>query len=330
MTDLHDPAAPPAAEDRPARRRPRAALVVAALLALAVGGGGLAWWLDARAEHAAAVAAATDDVRRDVGERYAAMATATQQSADASASLRLTLQEHLTVSERTDEELTRDREEQERALREAAERLRSHATAPPPDLPDLADEDALAGDLARLGDIGARAEQLADELVAAADASQRWAEALVALRAQADRYVVVVESQPETHDPDRLVDLWQEEREVLADYREAAEAAKQRPGLAPIADAYLAYIASNVRFIDDAVALLRDGDIEAYNSELKETFEGDDPFGFQAAVADATEPALDAGIVAELARLRSTATDLLVELRGAEATVVPSPGPDDA
>lgn len=308
--------------------RRRTAVIVVALVVLAAAGTATAFWLDQRAERAAAVRAANASVEAEIADRHRELEETTRRAADATASLRLTLEEHLTVSDRSDEQLTADRIEQQQALRDLGGQLDELSDRPAPELPEDADEDALSDELDRLGELQDRAGELGGRLTEASDAAESWAAALGELRAQAQRYVETVENQPETHDPDRLRRLWEEEKAVLAEYRAAADSARQVEGLEPLAQAYLDYIDANVAFADEMIALLEQGDIEAYNQRLKETFENsDDPFGFQAAIEQATDEALDMGVVEQLRRLRSDANDLLADVRGALDEVAPSPAP---
>lgn len=306
-------------------RKRRVGASVGLILVALLFAGALAWWLDARAERNAAVAAANDEVRAAIAQRYDEMEVAAANGADAAASLRLTLQEHLTVSDRSDDELAADRTDEQAALRSAGDRLAMLASQPEPELPELADERALADDLDRLEELADRSVQLADRFRTVAVEAGNWADALGELRAQADRYVETVEGQPETHDPEELVQLWEEERAVLADYRRAAEAAEDVEGLRPIAEAYLDYIERNVGFVDEAVGLLQEERIEEYNRRLEDAFGGEDPFGFRSAVAEATQRSLQLGVIRELAEVRTDALDLVVELQEAEADASPSP-----
>lgn len=304
----------------------RTVMVSVALVVLASAGTGTALWIDQRSERQAEVAAANREVRAAIAERQRALRDAAATGSDAAAALRTTLQEHLTVSDRTDEQLALDRAEHQEAMRSAGQRLQEVASRPPPSLPRGADEPALADDLGGLEDLEERAADLGGRLVAAADRAERWAQALADVRAQAQRYVQTVEDQPETHDPDHLRRLWEEERAVLADYRAAAEAAAEVEGLAPLAQAYLDYIDANLGFAGEVIALLEQGDIDAYNRRLRETFEGtDDPFGFQAAIEQGTEASLDQGVFVELRAIRTDATDLVVDLDAALEEVAPTP-----
>lgn len=271
---------------------------------------GVDWYLDRRAEQRARVLAATNEVRDDIIARYEAIETAARSGSEAAASLRLTLQEHLTISERSDEQLATDRDVQRGALVRAGEELQQQSQAPAPEIPELANEGALRDDLDRLTDVQQRAGDLGGRYVAAAGDAQRWSEALDRLRAQANRYVETVQAQPETHDPAQLKALWEEERAVLEEYRAAAEAAVEVPGLKTIAEAYLAYVGSNLTFAGEAMALLDEGELDAYNDKLARTFDVEDPFGFQAAVADATERSFDAGVLGLLGEVREEGTNL--------------------
>lgn len=309
----------------------RSVIIIVALVVLASAGTATAFWMDQRAERRAETAAANREVRSEIAERERAMRDTVGAGADAAASLRLTLEEHLTVSQRTDEELAASRVEAQQALQRAAQQLREIADRPEPEVPPDADEDALAPDLEQLREFDQRATELADRFDTVVDTAGRWSKALEDLRAQAQRYVDTVENQPETHDPDRLRRLWEEEKAVLNEYRAAAEAAAEIEGLAPLAQAYLDYIDANVRFADEMIALLEEGDIDAYNQRLKETFEtGDDPFGFQAAIEEGTDESLDGGVFETLRSVRSDATELLADLDAEITDIAPSPAPSPA
>ncbi|MBW3561584.1 MAG: hypothetical protein KY437_03725 [Actinobacteria bacterium] len=309
----------------------RSVIIIVALVVLASAGTATAFWMDQRAERRAEVAAANREVRSEIADRERALRDTVAAGADAAATLRLTLEEHLTVSQRTDEELAASRVEAQQALQRAAQRLRETADRPAPELPPDADEDALASDLGQLREFAQRASELADRFDAVVDTAGRWAKALEDLRAQAQRYVDTVENQPETHDPDRLRRLWEEEKSVLNEYRAAADAAAEVDGLAPLAQAYLDYIDANLRFADEMIALLEEGDIDTYNQRLKETFEtNDDPFEFQAAIEQGTDESLDRGVFEALRSVRSDATQLLADLDAEIADIAPSPAPSPA
>ncbi|HEX2026710.1 MAG TPA: hypothetical protein VHF25_01785, partial [Nitriliruptorales bacterium] len=199
---------------------------------------GVVWWLDQRAAHRAAMAAAAAGLRAELAARYAAMEAATSAGADSAEQLRVTLQEHLTVSQQSDEQLTANRQNEQALLADAGQQLQRVASDPAPELPGTLDEDAVAGELETYALIQQRTNQVGERFAMLAAEAERWAAALTQLRATAERYVATVEGQPETHDPSRLRAQWEEERAVLGDYRAAAEAAAQGPGLEPIAQAY--------------------------------------------------------------------------------------------
>jgi hypothetical protein len=290
---------------------PRAAQIAVAV-ALVLGVAVAAWtWMDSRSERRALVDAATVEGREEVAAQYEALEAALTLGHDAAAELQVTLQGHLTVSERSDEELATDRELQQDNLAEAGERLAAAASAPEPELADDADTRALRSDLDGLEDAKAQASDLAERFTTAAEAAGAWGGTLTSLRAQADRYVETVEDQPDTSDPQQLQALWEEELAVLRDYEEAAEEAAQVPGLEPLAGAYLDYTRANMTFAEQAIAQLENGEIEAYNEALRETYGTDDPFGFQEDVAGATQRSLNAGVVADLGDLRDDAAELV-------------------
>lgn len=288
------------------------AVILTALAALFVAGAGTGAWLYVQwqQERAAEIAAANAAVRADIAERYAELAEVTGAGGDAAAELHRTLQEHLTVTERSDEELADDRELHQTTLGDAGHRLQGLAEAEPPGVPEMADRDELAPELEQLADDQRRAGELGERFVTVAGATDAWAGALQGLREQADRYVETVEGQPDTVDPDELAAQWEEELEVLDDYRGAAEAAAEVTGLGAIAEAYLDYIEANVDFADEAIELLTEEEVDEYNERLRDTFAEEDPFGFQAAVVEATAASLDVGLLGDLEELRDDASEL--------------------
>jgi hypothetical protein len=302
--------------------------VIAALAAGVIVLGVSTWLvLDWRAQRAEEIAAANAEVRAGIAEMYGAMEEAATAASTAATELHLILQEHLTVTERTDEELAADRQAEQAELISVGQRLQELAEAPHPELPEMAERRALRDDLDALSDMQRDAEELGQILVAAAGASDMWASALQNLRAQADRYVETVEGQPDTSDPARLRELWAEEQEVLQDYREAAQLAADVPGLVELAEAYLAYVDANIEFAAEAIELLEEDEIDEYNERLRDTYGEEDPFGFQEAVATATQQSFDVGVLAELAELRQNAASFAARLASARAEVTPEPLP---
>lgn len=307
----------------------RAATITVAVIIVALLG--LSTWfvLDRRAERAAEVEAANTQVRAEISERYGELATAARAGADISSDLQVNLQEHLTVSERSDEEIAEERESLEDDLGDAAEALQELATAPLPDIPEMADESAISGDLEELAAAQGQAGELGSQLAQAATGVDAWSNALTALREQADRYVETVEGQPETSDPDRLQEQWRDELELLREYREAAEAAAEIPGLEPLAEAYLTYIDANIEFAEEAIELLEAEEIDAYNERLREVFGDDDPFGFQEAAGAATIEALDLGVLGDLTEARDAAASYALEVERRQRELAPAtPAPD--
>ncbi|MGH3443435.1 MAG: hypothetical protein ACRDUY_15595 [Nitriliruptorales bacterium] len=295
-----------------------------ALVLVAFGGN---WVLDWRAARAAEVAAANAEVRSDIAARLSSIAAAATEGAEAAASLRLTLQEHLTVSDRTDEQLATDRDLQTAALADASKQLARNAEAPAPTVPESADESAINGDLDVLESAQEQAGELADSFAGLVDSSEQWADTLVTLRARAERYVETVDNQPNTHDPGRLLELWGEELDVLKEYREAAAQAGKVPGLEAVAEAYLTYVDANIEFAEEAIGLLKEEKIDTYNERLRETYGTADPFDFQSGVAEATQQSLEAGVLADLAEATRGAEQLSQRMRTRERTLLPTPSP---
>jgi hypothetical protein len=146
--------------------------------------------------------------------------------------------------------------------------------------------------LEQLATLQAQAGTLADDVDAAVAGTRAWARPLERLRAAADRYVATVEDQPQTDDPDQLIDVWQAERAPLRRYRQAARQVAQVPSLEAYGRAHLDYVRANLDWVDRAVRLLRQDDLDAYNDALESTFDGPDPFGLIDALIPATRAAL--------------------------------------
>ncbi|MDP8927337.1 MAG: hypothetical protein M3O70_01855 [Actinomycetota bacterium] len=311
-------------------RRPRARparvlaiLAVVALLAVAIGGKRL---YDRRVTHRAALTAANAEVLRQVDERYAAIDAAARASVASAARLGVTLQEHLVVSqpERTDAQLTADRHVQQAALAWSGRQLLDAGSAPPPELPPLADEPVLHPHLRRLAELQRGARQQARQVLTLAVASERWGAAVTNLRAEAQRYVDVANADRNARgDPAALLRQWERERAVLEQYRAAALDGKEVSGLAAYADAFLGYIDGTRAFIEEAVTLLRQGQIERYNRRLQEVFGVPDPFGFNAAITAATGEALGSGLILSLTQARNAINTLLDEVAAARDPLGP-------
>ncbi|MFN2557257.1 MAG: hypothetical protein ABR592_10405 [Nitriliruptorales bacterium] len=307
------------ASDDVRRRRPRWATPLAILLGaalLAVAGGGK-WLSDRRAARRAAVAAANQEALQSLDERYEAMGEAAKACHEAANQLGVTMQAHLVVSEpqRTDAQLTADRQLQQTALATASHELLRAAGGSPPELLPFADEPVLRTHLERLAEIQRIARDHARQLMTLAASSEQWGTAIGNLRAEAQRYVDVANADRSTRgDPAALTTQWQRERAVLDRYRAAAVAAKDVQGLSEYSDAFLGYIDGSRAFIDEATALLRQGQIERYNQRLQEVFGVADPFGFNAAIATATGSALGSGLVLNLTQARNAATTLMDDI----------------
>ncbi|MDQ3932432.1 MAG: hypothetical protein M3252_06315 [Actinomycetota bacterium] len=322
--------APP---DSPRSRPLRLLAILAgvALLALAYGGKRL---YDRRVSHRAALTATNAEVLQQVDERYAALDEVAGACLAAAVRLAVTLQEHLVMSqpERTDAQLTADRQAQQSTLEAAGKQFLDVGSAPPPELPPLADEPELRPYLERLAELQRVARDQARQLLTFAAASERWGAAVTNLRAEAQRYVDVANADRGAGgDPLALLRQWERERAVLERYRAAALAAKEVSGLSAYADAFLGYIDGTRAFIEEAITLLRQGEIERYNRRLQEVFGVPDPFGFNATIATATGEALGSGLIFNLTQARNalntfrdeiaTARDPLVSLLSAQQTL---------
>ncbi len=306
-------------------RPPRLLAIVAgiALLAVAIGG---KWLYDRRVTHRAVLTAANAEVLRQVDERYAAIDDAAGACLASASRLGVTLQEHLVISqpERTDAQLTVDRHVEQAALASSGRQLLDAGSAPPPELPPLADEPVLDPHLKRLAELQRVARQQARQVLTLAAASELWGAAITNLRVEAHRYVNVANADRNARgDPAALLRQWERERAVLEQYRAAALAAKEVSGLAAYADAFLGYIDGTRAFIEEAVTLLRQGQIERYNLRLQEVFGVPDPYGFNAAITAATGEALGSGLILSLTQARNATNTLIDEVAAARDPLGP-------
>jgi hypothetical protein len=268
---------------------------------------------DARTRDAAAV------VAREAVEELAAAVPAAQGLAGLTDDLVAVLAEHVVVSERSDLQLDVARDAGEAELRRLAGDLERMVARGGP-LPDAALPAEPADELFRaLAALRTDAGTLSAEAADLADRVDVWGDAVRAVTAALARHVEAAAAQPATDDPDELVAAWESERVPLEDLTTVARAAGAVPGLEAWASAHLAYAQGSLVWIDEAVALLADDDLDAYNTRLEQEFGVDDPFGFSAEVGAATLTTLDAPLLADLAAASDRARRVLVE---ADAAIV--------
>lgn len=284
---------------------------------------------DARTD--AEKAAAAFAYSQQVTARHDALLSPSQRAAQDLAALQQVLVEHLAQTDRAFEAIADDRARLARRLVAAADDLAEATTADDPEVPSHLIGSRAAGLSEDVGRLRERAGTLADDLRAVAATSERWSEAVRTLDARAREYVAAVEAHAPTDDPDELTAIWEAERAPLEAYRNAAGLARDVAGLEAYAAAHLTYAEDNVAWIDEAVGLLADGQLDAYNQRFEELFAAADPFGFGAASTAAAEDALTSGVIADLDRARgqvSAYLDALTELRRrTPAVLAPAPSP---
>lgn len=266
---------------------------------------------EARAELAEAVVTRAED--------YEAPATGLAEDAT---TLRATLGQLVTESETSDGELT----ERARTLLEQvgarAEVLTELTAREVPEPAELVDPDRAVEVLRELETLRAEAGALAEEAPAAATDVAAWLRAVAEVNAAVAAHVEQVESEPSTSDPAELVELWEAERPALERLATAAAVADDVEGLAAWSAAHEQYATSLLAWIDEAVTLLEDGDIDTYNERFDQLFDTDDPFGFGAAVAASTDQALASPALVALGTLEQRATIVLEAVARTEETVV--------
>lgn len=318
-------AAERAAQERIARRR--RLLIGGAVLGLIIAGAVLAVMtvLQQRANTEAQLASARADARAEfaravVGrsEDYEPPASAVAEDAG---KLRATLEQFLTETAVADDELARRVDTLQLSLEDHAATLEALTTREVPDPPDLIDPEPAIAVLRELETLRAEAGALAEEIGVAERDVDRWLEAVRDVNQAVADHVRQVESEETTSNPSELVELWRDERPGLLRLSAAATAAGQVPGLEPWADAHQQYAVELTSWIEEAVELLQDGEIETYNERFDELFDTEDPLEFNAAVAAATDDALASPALLQLGTLRERATLVEEAVERTEVTV---------
>lgn len=312
------------ARDETARRR--RLLVGGAVLGLVIAGAVLAAMtvLQQRANRDAELAADLAEARAsfaeavvDRAEDYEPPARAVLDDAPA---LRGVLEQFLTTTETTDDELNRRVEILLAALDADAAEVAELRAREVPEPPELIDPTRAVIVLRELETLRAEADALADEVPLAHNDVRTWLGVVRDVNDAMTAHVEQVESEEPTSDPQELIELWRDERPTLLRLSAAASAADDVPGLAAWADAHEAYARDLLDWTDEAVGLLQDGDLDAYNERFDELFATDDPFGLNAAVAAATEEALASPALLQLGTLEQRAQLVLDRVTSTEVT----------
>jgi hypothetical protein len=262
----------------------------------------------------AAVAEARYAFQQQLNLSYDGMAEPAREATVALSGVREILQQHLALTGRTGEELAVERDQRLAEIRDLARRLREASTATPPIVPEELAPVPPASLGEQLSSLKDEADALATQLDDVAESVETWTSALAHLRRGALTFVAAAESHEATTDPTTLADQWRSERASLEAYRAAVDRAADVPGLVPVVAAHRAYIDANLAWIDEAVALLEQAELDAYNARLREVFGVPDPFGFSATLQAALEESFDLGVLAELAVTRDAATAFLDRL----------------
>lgn len=298
-----------------------AALGLLVVLAWVIGATLSAGVAEDRARLEARVAAAEATFARAAVDEAEAYREPAQQVLVAAPLLRTTLEEHLVPTERGPRAIARSVDETTTTLLEAAAELERVAGRELPALDPLVDEDDRAAVLAALQQLRADAGALVEELRAASEEARLWSTAVLDLDAALAAHVAVVDAKPPGDDPETLASGWEAEREPLEALARQATTSAEVPGLERWATAHRTYAEGTLAFIDEAVPLLEDGDVEEYNALYSATFGGPDPFRFaEEARAGAEEALVDEPLVA-VAELSARAWVVVQGLTDVERTV---------
>ena len=254
------------------RLRMQLPAVITVLLVAAIAAGlvfGLRAQRQARDE--AARAAARFQLGVDVRDRRTAMVDPAREANDAASSLRLTLLEYVTASDRDLDAVESDRARLEQRLSIAASELRSAGSRGVPDAPAILDATTVIPVLQQVAALQDQAELLATGIDAAVRNSGTWADAVRDLLAANTSYARAASDPADLgRDPDELIARWRAELAPLEAYTAAATAAATVTGLGGLADAHRRYAEANLAWAHEAITLLTAGRIEDYNDRLAE------------------------------------------------------------
>lgn len=296
----------PAAEKTTADERPRRRWrwIAVALALVLIGATTVAVTANMRARDAAraeaAAEAAADDLTAAFANYHTTLATPTQDGRAAAAAVHLALVDSLRASDRPDGEVFTAAGTGIAAMRDAADRLAAAAAQPLPTIPSELEDRDLGALTRRLQLAREDGFALADELRAAADDAETWVLQVNDVRTRAAEFAAAAEAAPPSATPAGLVQQYESQRPALDRYEASASALAELPGMDQLATAHLDYVRANRGWIDEAVGLLNGNERRRYNARLDEVFAGEDPFGFDAALADATPRALGSQTVTDV------------------------------
>lgn len=306
--------------------RRRRLLVGGAVLGLVIAGAVLVVMavLQQRANTEAELAADRAEARSSFAEDVVDRAEAYEPPAAAArrdaGELRATLEQLLTETTSTDDELSQQADGLAGRLQQAATRIEELTELDLPEPPELVAADPALAVLQELEVLRTEASALSEEIPQALTDVELWTEMVVDVnRALAD-HVAQVESEEPTSDPSELAEQWRDERPALRRLATAATAAREVPGLEDWAAAHATYAEGVLAWIDEAVRLLEDRELDTYNERFEELFSDDDPFDLDASVAAATERALSSDALLQLGTLQERATLVLDAVDRTEVT----------
>lgn len=269
------------------------------------------------AQRASARAAFAEDVVL-AAEDYKPIAATVDTQAG---TLRDALEQHLAETERSDAELAAQASTASERLLAASEAIAALTARDVPQPPELVDADRAVEVLVALETLRAEANALSGEIEVAVRDAEQWLATVSDVNQALAAHIEQVEAEATTSDPGELISLWRDERPALLRLSVAATAADDLDGLGPWARAHADYADGVGGWIDEAVTLLDTGEIDTYNERFDEVFGVDDPFGFGAAVAAATDDALTSPSLLQLGTLQERAQLVLEAITATEVTV---------
>jgi len=260
------------------------------------------------------------ELTRDVATLRATVAGPTRDAEQTAAALEVVAAESLTGSDREPAQIAADAERLVEELRGHADRLEEAAGHPLPTRPaalPVARADAL---FARLQPLDDQTMDVVAHLRASADRIETITAAATALQEAATTYAAATGDLPDGDDPDVHARAWREERDRLAAYRQAVDAAAEVEGL----DALAAAHAHLVDALDDlaagALATLGDGDVDAYNDRVAAGIGDDDLADWRGRLQAGADEALASKPLAHIDRSRRLALGLVRELETVRRT----------
>lgn len=247
---------------------------------------------------------------------------------DDAAELRGSLEQFLTETEASDRVLATEVDTTVARLGASASSIAELTARDIPAPPELIDSNRAVEVLRAMERLRVEADALATEVSLAVNDAQHWLGLVRDVNDAVAAHVAQVEGEVATSNPSELIDLWRAERPALLRLSAAATAADGVAGLESWGQAHQQYAEDLLAWIDGAVVLLQDGDLETYNERFDELFDTDDAFGLDAAVAAATDDALESPALLQLGTLQQRAQLVLDAIETTEVTAAEQLGDD--